>query len=71
MPLTRHIPEVGGVITIHRNVDGWRAEVSRGGHVEVAPLPAPGPAEALAALGYDANAPWALELARAAGASCR
>lgn len=64
--LTRHVPEVGGVITLHSDADGWRGELTHGASTELAPLPCPSAAAALQALGLDPGAPWATELAAAA-----
>ena len=66
MRLTRHIPEVGGVVTLHRHADGWRGEVTHGRRTEIAPLPCGSAAGALDALGLDSGAPWATEFASTA-----
>lgn len=66
MRLTRHVPEAGGVVTLHSEADGWRAEFSHGGHVELEPRPQESPEAALRALGLPAEAPWAVELVAAA-----
>lgn len=66
MQLTRHVPEVGGVVTLHSDADGWRGELTQGGSTDLAPLPSPSAAGALQALGLDPGAPWATELAAAA-----
>ncbi len=64
--LTRHVPEAGGVVTLHSESDGWRAEFSRAGHIDVEPRPQASPEAALRALGLAADAPWAVELVAAA-----
>ncbi len=66
MQLTRHVPEAHAVVTLHSDRDGWRGELTRGSSTELAPLPCASAAEALAALGLDASAPWATELAATA-----
>lgn len=66
MHLTRHVPEVGGVITLHSDADGWRGELTHGHSTDVAPLPSRSAADAIDALGLDSCAPWATELASAA-----
>ena len=66
MRITRHVPEVGGVVTLHHDGDGWRAELTHGATTELAPLPVGTAAEALHELGLDATAPWATELAETA-----
>jgi len=64
--LTRHVPEAGGVVTLHSEADGWRAEFSRAGRVDLEPRPQDSPEAALRALGLPAEAPWAVELVAAA-----
>jgi len=66
MRFTRHVPEVGGVITLHHDPDGWRAELTHGASTDLAPLPRRSAGEALDALGLDAAAGWAIELAETA-----
>lgn len=66
MRITRHVPEVGAVVTLHCDDDGWRAELTHGGSTEVAPLPRPTAGEALHALGLDEAARWATEFAETA-----
>ncbi len=66
MRLTRHVPEVGGVVTLHHDPDGWRAELTRGASTDLAPLPSSSAHAALDALGLDASAGWATELAETA-----
>lgn len=70
MHLTRHIPEVGGVVTLHCDPDGWRAELTHGASTELAPLPCPTPTAALHELGLDESARWATELAETARRQC-
>ncbi len=60
--LTRHVPEAGGVVTLYFEPDGWRAEFSRAGHIDLEPRPQDSPEAALRALGLPADAPWAIEL---------
>ena len=66
MRVTRHIPEVRGVVTLHCDADGWRAELNQAGETEFAPLPCRSAGEALHGLGLDEGAVWATELAAAA-----
>lgn len=66
MRFTRHVPEVKGVLTLHHDPDGWRAELTHGACTDLAPLPRPSAPEALDALGLDATAGWATELAETA-----
>ena len=66
MHLTRHVPEIAGVVTLHRDVDGWRAELTHGRATDLALLPSPTAAGALGQLGLDAEADWATELVAAA-----
>ena len=66
MKLTRHVPEAGGVVTLHSDADGWRAEFSRAARVELEPRPQETPEAALAAVGLPADAGWAVELAATA-----
>lgn len=70
MRITRHVPEVGGVVTLHCEDDGWRAELTRGDSTELAPLPSPAADAALHALGLDETARWATELAETARRQC-
>lgn len=70
MPSTRHIPEIGAVVTLHCDHDGWRAEVQRGREHDLGPLPCRTAPEALAAVGLSGDAPWATELVAAALATC-
>ncbi len=69
--LTRHVPEAGGVVTLHSEPDGWRAEFSRAGHIDLEPRPQDSPEAALLALGLPADAPWAVELVATARRICR
>jgi hypothetical protein len=64
--LTRHVPEAGGVVTLHSDEDGWRAEFSHGGQIDLEPRPWECPEAALRALGLPAEAPWAVEFVEAA-----
>jgi len=66
MRLTRHVPEVRGVVTLHCDPDGWRAEITHGDTTELAPLPCPSAGEALRELGLDEGADWATGLAETA-----
>lgn len=66
MHFTRHIPEVRGVVTLHCDLDGWRAELNRCGSTAMVPLPCPSAGEALHELGLDEAAGWATELAETA-----
>lgn len=70
MRITRHVPEVGGVVTLHCDSDGWRAELTHGGSTELAPLPRATAGEALHELGLDEAARWATEFAEAARRQC-
>lgn len=70
MRITRHVPEVGGVVTLHCDRDGWRAELTHGGSTELAPLPCPSAGEALRELGLDEHAHWATEFAETARRQC-
>lgn len=70
MRLTRHVPEVGGVVTLHHDGDGWRAELTHGATTDLAPLPCATAAEALTGLGLDPTAHWATELAETARRQC-
>ena len=69
--LTRHVPEAGGVVTLHSEPDGWRAEFSHAGHIDLEPRPLDSPEAALRALGLPADAPWAVELVATARRICR
>ena len=66
MSSTRHIPEIGAVVTLHCDQDGWRAEAQRGREHDMGPLPCRTAPEALAAVGLAGDAPWARELITAA-----
>jgi len=66
MRFTRHIPEVRGVVTLHCDLDGWRAELTRRDSTALAALPCSSAGEALQGLGLDAAAVWATELAETA-----
>ncbi len=70
MRLTRHVPEVGGVVTLHHDGDGWRAELTHGATTDLAPLPCMTAGAALQALGLDPAASWATELAATARRQC-
>lgn len=70
MPSTRHIPEIGAVVTLHCDRDGWRAEVQRGRSHDMGPLPCRTASEAMTAVGLAGDAPWARELAATALATC-
>lgn len=57
-------------MTLHAEADGWRAEFSHAGHIDLEPRPQDSPEAALRALGLPAEAPWAVELVAAARRIC-
>jgi hypothetical protein len=66
MPLTRHVPEARGVLTIQYLEDGWCAAMQRAATVDLDPVPRPTAADALRAVGIDPGAAWATALVREA-----
>lgn len=66
MRLTRHVPEVCGVVTLYYDIEGWHAELNHGGETQCAPLACRSAGEALHGLGLNESAVWATELAAVA-----